>query len=318
MSLRCVGAARVTIRRLLLQRCIGSSTLVSSLWAVKVHGERSEMSRVSLRDVAARAGVSIKTVSNVVNGYAHVSEAMRTRVQAVLDEMGYLPNLPARRLRTGRSGIIALALPTLDVPYFAELAGAVFKAAERHRAHVLVEPTGGDRDARGSADGAPDRPHRRRAVQSAWPSARGPPAPPGPAHPGCPPRRAYLRPRGGPHRGRQRRRGARGHRAPHRPGSAPDRLPRRPAAVMGRHGRPQDAGLDGGSCTLRGCLSKLAGPRPPRVRSARRVRGDEPRTRRWRSSRRGLLRQRPPRSGRPAGLGPARGPGARGHRGLRL
>lgn len=100
----------------------------------------------SLRDVAARAGVSVKTVSNVVNSHPHVSEKMRTHVQLMLDEMGYQPNLHARRLRSGRSGIIALALPSLGVPYFAELAGAVFRAAEGHGIQVLIEQTGGERE----------------------------------------------------------------------------------------------------------------------------------------------------------------------------
>jgi DNA-binding LacI/PurR family transcriptional regulator len=77
--------------------------------------------RVRLRDVAERAGVSVKTVSNVVNGYVHVSPQMRARVQAVIDETGYRPNVTARNLRAGRTGVIALALPELDNPYFAEL-----------------------------------------------------------------------------------------------------------------------------------------------------------------------------------------------------
>jgi len=102
--------------------------------------------RVRLRDVAARAGVSVKTVSNVVNGYRHVSPDMRARVQVVLDEMGYRPNLAARNLRAGRTGVIALALPELDNPYFAELAGSVVRAAEEHGWTVLVDQTEALRD----------------------------------------------------------------------------------------------------------------------------------------------------------------------------
>lgn len=58
-----------------------------------------------LVDVAARAGVSIKTVSNVVTGAANVSAETRMRVEAVIDELGYLPNLAARALRTGRTDL---------------------------------------------------------------------------------------------------------------------------------------------------------------------------------------------------------------------
>jgi DNA-binding LacI/PurR family transcriptional regulator len=99
----------------------------------------------SLKDVAQLAGVSVKTVSNVVNNYPHVTPAMRERVQRAIDELGYRPNLTARHLRKGRTGIIALALPELGNPYFAELAGAVIDAAARHDLTVLLDHTAGER-----------------------------------------------------------------------------------------------------------------------------------------------------------------------------
>ena len=100
---------------------------------------------VSLKDVALAAGVSIKTVSNVVNDYPFVSAATRTRVQAVIDELGYRPNLSARRLRSGRSGLIALSLPEIAAPYFAELADEMVRAAEARGLTVLIDKTGGQR-----------------------------------------------------------------------------------------------------------------------------------------------------------------------------
>jgi DNA-binding LacI/PurR family transcriptional regulator len=99
--------------------------------------------RTRLRDVAAQAGVSVKTVSNVVNGYVHVSPATRARVQAVIDETGYRPNVTARNLRSGRTGVIALAVPELDNPYFAELTRFVVEAAEEHGWTVLIDQTDG-------------------------------------------------------------------------------------------------------------------------------------------------------------------------------
>lgn len=102
--------------------------------------------RVRLRDVAEHAGVSVKTVSNVVNGYEHVSPGMRTRVQASLDELGYRANLSARFLRRGRSGVIALAVPALDMPYFAELTRCVVQEAEQLGYTVLVDQTDGLRE----------------------------------------------------------------------------------------------------------------------------------------------------------------------------
>lgn len=100
----------------------------------------------TLRDVAARAGVSIKTASNVVNGYPFVRPETRDRVNAAVDELGYQPNLAARNLRAGRTGVIGLAVPELKFSYFAELADAVLQAARRRGYVVLIEQTGGDRD----------------------------------------------------------------------------------------------------------------------------------------------------------------------------
>ncbi|GAA2381681.1 LacI family DNA-binding transcriptional regulator [Nonomuraea africana] len=97
----------------------------------------------SLRDVARLAGVSVKTVSNVVNGYAHVSPATRAKVEGALSQLDYRPNLSARNLRQGRTGMIALALPELDAPYFAELSRFVIDAAAEHRWLVIIEQTGG-------------------------------------------------------------------------------------------------------------------------------------------------------------------------------
>jgi DNA-binding LacI/PurR family transcriptional regulator len=98
---------------------------------------------VGLKHVAEAAGVSVKTVSNVVNGYAHVTDATRTRVQQAIDELNYRPNLAARNLRQGRSDVIALALPELDLPYFAELARSVIKSAEARGWTVLIDQTDG-------------------------------------------------------------------------------------------------------------------------------------------------------------------------------
>ncbi|MFI6128152.1 LacI family DNA-binding transcriptional regulator [Micromonospora sp. NPDC051141] len=99
--------------------------------------------RHRLKDVAERAGVSVKTVSNVVNGYQHVRADTRARVEEAIAELHYRPNLSARNLRKGRTGVIALAVPELDIPYFAELARHVVAAAAEHGWTVLIDQTGG-------------------------------------------------------------------------------------------------------------------------------------------------------------------------------
>lgn len=100
----------------------------------------------TLHDVARLAGVSIKTVSNVINDYPHIRPATKAKVEQAIAELGYTPNLTARSLRSGRTGAIALAVPELGLSYFAELAAAVIEAAEEAGLVVLVEQTGGDRD----------------------------------------------------------------------------------------------------------------------------------------------------------------------------
>lgn len=97
-------------------------------------------------DVARYAGVSPRTVSNVVNGYVHVSGEVRAKVQAAIEELGYQRSAAARGLRLGRTGLIALGVPSLRERYFADLAEAVVHEAERRELTVMVEVTGGRRE----------------------------------------------------------------------------------------------------------------------------------------------------------------------------
>lgn len=100
---------------------------------------------VTLHDVARLAGVSNKTVSNVVHDFPAVGPDTRRRVQWAIEELGYRPNLSARGLRSGRTGVIELSVPELRQNYFAELADEVIRAAEARQLGVLVEQTSGDR-----------------------------------------------------------------------------------------------------------------------------------------------------------------------------
>ncbi|MGI5521168.1 LacI family DNA-binding transcriptional regulator [Micromonospora sp. CA-259024] len=93
----------------------------------------------TLKDVARLAGVSVKTVSNVVNGYPHVSTDVRRRVEAAVAQLGYRPNAFARTLRTGRTGVLALVLPDADLPYADDLTREVVHAAGRRGYRVVVE-----------------------------------------------------------------------------------------------------------------------------------------------------------------------------------
>jgi DNA-binding LacI/PurR family transcriptional regulator len=102
------------------------------------------MPDATLRDVARLAGVSARTVSNVVNGYAQVSERTREKVERALLELNYRPNVLARNLARGRSGQIAVVVPYLDTPYFAELLQAIIPRAREGGYNVLIDQTDGD------------------------------------------------------------------------------------------------------------------------------------------------------------------------------
>jgi LacI family repressor for deo operon, udp, cdd, tsx, nupC, and nupG len=99
---------------------------------------------VTLREVAALAGVSSRTVSNVVNGYAPATEQTRQRVLQAVEQLGYRPNVLARNLARGRSGQIAVVVPYLDTPYFSELLQGIIRAARLRGYNVLIDQTDGD------------------------------------------------------------------------------------------------------------------------------------------------------------------------------
>jgi LacI family repressor for deo operon, udp, cdd, tsx, nupC, and nupG len=115
------------------------------------------MRETTLRDVAELAGVSPRTVSNVVNGYARVTESTREKVERAIAELGYRPNVLARNLATGRSGQIVVVVPYLDTPYFAELLQGIIPAARKLGYNVLVDQTDGDRDHEGELIGRGSR-----------------------------------------------------------------------------------------------------------------------------------------------------------------
>lgn len=102
--------------------------------------------RASIKDVAARAGVSWKTVSNVVNDRPVVRPETRERVLRAIDELGYVPNRNGRDLRGGPTRTLALVLPELENPYFARLAQRFQKAARERGYEVSIELSLGSRE----------------------------------------------------------------------------------------------------------------------------------------------------------------------------
>lgn len=103
------------------------------------------MPNVTMADVGARAGVTARTVSNVLSGNVAVRPETRDRVLRAVDELGYRLNTSARSLRTGRTGSITLAIPDLAIDYFSDLASRIMAEAERHGWAVVIEQTGARR-----------------------------------------------------------------------------------------------------------------------------------------------------------------------------
>ncbi|SDL13816.1 transcriptional regulator, LacI family [Tessaracoccus oleiagri] len=92
----------------------------------------------TMRDVAVAAGVSTATVSRVANGGQGVDPDLARRVQAVIDELGYRPNLVARGLRKQATRLLALVIPDIENPFFTSLCRGVEDVARRKNFSVML------------------------------------------------------------------------------------------------------------------------------------------------------------------------------------
>jgi LacI family transcriptional regulator len=101
-------------------------------------------SRPTMKDVAARAGVGLKTVSRVVNGEAGVTPDMVARVQAAIAELGFRRNESARLLRKGRTASVGLLLEDIADPFSGQLSRAVEEVARAHGSLLFTGSSGED------------------------------------------------------------------------------------------------------------------------------------------------------------------------------
>jgi LacI family transcriptional regulator len=102
--------------------------------------------KVTLVDVARSAGVSHQTVSNVLNNRAVVREETRQSVLHHLEQTGYRRNVMARSLKTNKSNLIGLVVPSMTNSMYAEVAQAVVREAERQGYTVIMAVTERDAD----------------------------------------------------------------------------------------------------------------------------------------------------------------------------
>jgi len=97
--------------------------------------------RPKIQDVALRVGVSLGTVSAVLNGNGRVSDATRERVQRAIADLGYRPDLYASNLARRQTQLIGVVVSNLQNPFFAETAQAIEEEAERHGYQISLMAT---------------------------------------------------------------------------------------------------------------------------------------------------------------------------------
>ena len=95
-----------------------------------------------MRDVARKAGVSVMTVSRALNDPDKVSEEMRQRVRAVVEEIGYVPNRLARSLSSNRSNMIGLIVPSIRNSLFAETIKGISDVLSGNGYHLMIADSG--------------------------------------------------------------------------------------------------------------------------------------------------------------------------------
>ena len=95
----------------------------------------------TISDVARRAKVTTATVSNVITQRVAVSAKTRARVLQAIEELGYRPNLVARGLAQGKTSTLALVVPTISNPFFAEVVEEVERVADQHDYQLLLSMT---------------------------------------------------------------------------------------------------------------------------------------------------------------------------------
>ena len=102
--------------------------------------------RTTIREIADLAGVSIATVSRVLNGRGDVAEDTRDLVSRVIRDNGYTANRSARGLSAGRTGLVGVLVPLVYPAYFSAILSGVAEALLEQDLRVVLSPTGHQHD----------------------------------------------------------------------------------------------------------------------------------------------------------------------------
>jgi LacI family transcriptional regulator len=102
--------------------------------------------RMTIRQIADLAGVSIATVSRVLNGRGDVSDETRDFVTNIIRENGYTANRSARGLSAGRTGLVGILVPLVYPAYFSGILAGAAEALSERNLQIVLSPTGGEHD----------------------------------------------------------------------------------------------------------------------------------------------------------------------------
>lgn len=97
---------------------------------------------VTIRDIAERTGYSKATVSRVLNNHPYVSDDVRRKIQAVIKELNYTPNLVAKELSAGKTNKIAVVIPHNRHPYFTQLLNGMLDKSKKTNHSLLLLHSG--------------------------------------------------------------------------------------------------------------------------------------------------------------------------------
>lgn len=96
----------------------------------------------NIREIARLAGVSVSTVSRVLNNHPYVSPDKREAVLKTIRELNYSPNINAVHLSRGKTNMVGVVLPTINHPYFSELLEGIAEEAIKHNIQLVIFQTG--------------------------------------------------------------------------------------------------------------------------------------------------------------------------------
>lgn len=103
---------------------------------------RKNRQMVTIQDVAKTAGVSVSTVSRVLNGKLDVASETQDRIRSVIDDLGYTTNLAARSMRSFKKNMVGLIMPDIAYPFAIEVMKGVNRAIAESEFDLLVYTTG--------------------------------------------------------------------------------------------------------------------------------------------------------------------------------